>query len=642
MVKKEVIDKVFEAADIVEVVSDFVQLRRAGQNLKGLSPFTTEKTPSFVVSPAKGIFKCFSSGKGGNAITFIMEVEGISYIEAIKFLAGKYGIAVEEEEQMSPEELQQQTERDSIFIVLNFAKNHFKKNLHENQQGKMIGLSYFKERGFTDEIIKSFDLGYSLDAWDDLKNAAEAKKYKLDYLEKAGLITVKEGGKVYDRFRARVMFPIHNLTGKVIAFGARTLSNEKNQPKYLNSPETEVYHKSNILYGIFQAKNEIRKEESCFLVEGYTDVISLHQAGIKNVVASSGTALTVEQIRLISRYTKNITVLYDGDKAGIKASMRGIDLILQEGLNVSAVSFPEGEDPDSYVQKIGGDAFKRHIQENQKDFLSFKTELFLEGTENDPILRAEVSKQILESIAKIPDGIKRTIFLQQSSQLLNINYDILVQEYEKIFHRTRNELERQTTRQLSLQQNKTPNTTTTQSQPNQDKDFKQLIFQEEEIVRLLLNYGDIEIDEGVYFAMYVLKEIEEINFEDETCSEIVKAFQEAYGDGILLSANDLLKENNKRLQSFIAKSLMERHEISKNWREKHEIVVMNEQEALGKIAYKVILRLKWRNARYQLKKIQKALASTQEIEEITNLQQQFIKHKQIEMQISKLLGNVIA
>lgn len=634
MVKKDVIDKVYNAVDIIDVIGDFVQLKRAGQSYKALSPFTNEKTPSFVVSPAKGIFKCFSTGKGGDAITFIMEVEGLSYIQAIKYLANKYGIEVEEENEATPEEVQKQTLRESLFIALNFAKDHFQQNLFENNQGKMIALSYFRERGFSNETIKNFDLGYSLDSWDDLKKTAEQKKFNIDFFEKAGLVIIKEDGKTFDRFRGRVIFPIHNLTGKVIAFGARILTNDKNQPKYLNSPETDVYHKSQVLYGLYQSKNPIRVEDNCFLVEGYTDVISLHQAGIKNVVASSGTALTVEQIRLIGRYTQNITVLYDGDNAGIRASMRGIDLILQEGLNVNAVIFPEGQDPDSFVRKIGGDAFKQYVLANQKDFIRTKTELFLSEAADDPILRADVSRQVLESIAKIPDGIKRTIFLQQSSDLLNIEYNILVQEYEKIFYRNKNNANPQLTVQPTRKSNVPA--------PSQVNTALKLIHhEEEEIVRLLLNYGDYDIGDGMYFGMYLLTQIEDTELKDETCIEIINAYKEAYEEGHLITPSELLKTENSTIKKLIANSLTEEQEISKNWEAK-EIFIKTEIDQLSKITNDTILRFKWRHLKYQIKEVFEKIIKETEEQEIEALMREQMALKKREMEIGKLLGNVIS
>ncbi|MCK5281490.1 MAG: DNA primase, partial [Cyclobacteriaceae bacterium] len=370
-VSQTTIDEIKSRIDIIDVISDFVTLKRTGQHYKGKSPFSDEKTPSFIVFPRNQNFKDFSSGKQGDAISFIMEYDGLSYIEAIKYLAKKYGIEIVEEEQ-SPEAVLKQNERESLFIILNYAKDYFKKTLFETEEGKSIGLTYFKERGFTEETIQKFELGYSLDQWNALETEAKSKGYNPDLLEKAGLIIRKEESQ-YDRFRGRVIFPIHNSTGKAIAFGARILKNVKNQPKYLNSPETDVYHKSDVLYGLFQSGRAIRQMDNCFLVEGYTDVISLHQHGVENVVSSSGTSLTENQIKLIHRHTENITVLFDGDDAGIRASLRGIDMILQQGMNVKAVVFPGGEDPDSYSRKLGALDFQQFLKENAEDFIHFKT-----------------------------------------------------------------------------------------------------------------------------------------------------------------------------------------------------------------------------------------------------------------------------
>ncbi|MGB3466484.1 MAG: DNA primase, partial [Cyclobacteriaceae bacterium] len=395
MIDQITINEIKSRMDIVDVVGDFVSLKKSGQNYKALSPFNNEKTPSFYVVPSKGIFKDFSSGKGGDAITFIMEVDGSSYVEALKYLAKKYGVEIKEQER-SDEYLEAQSERESLYIVLNFAKDHYQELLWENEEGRSVGLSYFRERGFSDETIKDFDLGYSLNQWDGLIKAADEKGYKQEYLEKSGLKIVKEN-KAYDRFRGRVIFPIHNITGKVVAFGARILVKDKKQPKYINSPETELYHKSHILYGIYQAKQAIRQADNCYLVEGYTDVISMHQAGVKNVVSSSGTALTDDQIKLIARYTQNITVLFDGDSAGIKAAMRGIDMILEGGLNVKAISFPEGEDPDSYAKQMSSSAFQGFLEDQSTDFITFKTNLYKRDTDSDPLKKAETIREIVNS-----------------------------------------------------------------------------------------------------------------------------------------------------------------------------------------------------------------------------------------------------
>jgi DNA primase len=401
-IREDTIQEIKSQVDIVDVISDFVNLKKSGSNYKALSPFTNEKTPSFFVSPSKEIYKCFSSGKGGDALNFIMEIEGINYVEALQYLAKKYGIEVKETEE-TDEEILVHNERESLFIVLSYARDYFVKSLWEHPEGQSVGLSYFKERGFDDSTIKKFELGYSLESWDAFYQDALDQKYQEDTLEKAGLIVKKEG-KIYDRFRGRVMFPIHNLTGKPIAFGARILTGEKNQPKYINSPETPVYHKSQILYGIYQGRQAIRQKDNCYLVEGYTDVISLHRVGVDNVVASSGTSLTDGQIKIIKRYTNNITVLFDGDEAGIKASLRGIDMILQSGLNVRAVMFPEGEDPDSYARKIGPAGFRDYLKDHTRDFISFKTGLFAREAQQDPItLKFPMGYNAL-SILKKPAG----------------------------------------------------------------------------------------------------------------------------------------------------------------------------------------------------------------------------------------------
>lgn len=383
MISPATIEEVKNKVDIVEVVGDFVTLKKSGSSYKALSPFTNEKTPSFYVVPSKGIFKDFSSGKGGDSITFIREIDGLSYIEAIKFLAQKYNIEIVEEEQ-SDEAIEAQNRRESLFILLGFARDLFVETLWEHEDGQSIGLSYFRERGFEDNTIKAFELGFTLEAWDTLIKAAVSKGYSKELLEEAGLIITKED-KAYDRFRNRVIFPIHNLTGKVVGFGARILSKDKKQPKYINSPETELYNKSKILYGIYFAKQEIRKLDNCYLVEGYTDVISMHQAGITNVVSSSGTALTEDQIKLIRRYTRHVTIIFDGDQAGIKASIRGIDMLLAGELNVKAVALPDGEDPDSYARQLGTSAFRHFVESEAQDIIRFKTKLFLEDAQNDPV-----------------------------------------------------------------------------------------------------------------------------------------------------------------------------------------------------------------------------------------------------------------
>src|SRR6195952_367914 len=450
MITKPTIDRIMEATDIVEVIGEFVNLKKRGANYVGLSPFANERTPSFTVSPAKGIFKDFSSGKGGSAVTFLMELEKFTYPEALKWLAKKYSIEVEETVEAA-ENKEEEHRRESLMIVTAYAAKFFHESLLDTDEGKSIGLSYFKERGFSNDTIKKFELGYSPDQWEAFTGQAVKEGYQEEFLVDSGLSVKRDNGSLYDRYRGRVMFPIHSVAGRVIAFGGRTLKSDKNVPKYVNSPESEIYHKSNVLYGLHFAKKAIREEDNCYLVEGYADVLSVHQAGIENVVASSGTSLTAEQIRLIGRFTQNITILYDGDAAGIKASLRGLDMILEAGLNVKVVLFPEGHDPDSYVRKMGTNAFKTYIEDNKKDFILFKTDILLKEAGNDPIKKSEVIREIVESIAKIPDSIKASIFVKECSHLLQIDERVLLSELNKMrAAKARKDSQQQTTRQAPV------------------------------------------------------------------------------------------------------------------------------------------------------------------------------------------------
>ena len=424
MISKATIDTVFETARVEEVSGDFVQLKRAGSNFKGLSPFSDERSPSFMVSPVKQIWKDFSSGKGGNSVAFLMEHEHFTYPEAIRYLAKKYNIEIEETVQ-SDEEKANTDVRESMYLVSEFAKNYFQDALLNTEEGKAIGYSYFKERGFTNETIKKFSLGYSPEAWDAFTKEALGKGYKLEYLESTGL-TIPRDDRPFDRFKGRVMFPIQSMSGRVLGFGGRILTNDKKAAKYLNSPESDIYHKSKVLYGIYQAKQAIAKQNNCFLVEGYTDVIQFNQTGIENVVSSSGTALTPDQIRLINRLTKNVTVLFDGDAAGLRASIRGIDLILEEGMNVRVCEFPDGEDPDSFAKKTPYEDLVVYLEENAKDFIQFKASLLMKDAKNDPIKKAELIRDIVASISKIPDRIQREIYIQECSRIMDISEQVLL------------------------------------------------------------------------------------------------------------------------------------------------------------------------------------------------------------------------
>jgi DNA primase len=426
---------VFETARVEEVIGDFVQLKKSGSNFKGLSPFTDERTPSFMVSPVKQIWKDFSSGKGGNVVAFLMEHEHFTYPEAIKYLAKKYGIEIEETEQ-TDEQKELASERESLYLVNEYAKDYFVSALHRTEEGKAIGLTYFKERGFTEETIKKFELGYSPNEWSAFTDAAIKKGYKLEFMEKTGLTIVKEE-KQFDRFKGRVMFPIKSMSGRILGFGGRILTSDKKAAKYLNSPESDIYHKSKVLYGIYQAKQSIAKEDNCYLVEGYTDVIQFNQTGIENVVSSSGTALTPEQIRLVNRLTKNITVLFDGDAAGLRASLRGVDLILEQGMNVKVCTFPEGEDPDSFARENSLDLLRSYLDENSRDFINFKASLLASEAKDDPIRKAETIRDMVVSISKIPDAIKQEVYIKECSRIMDISQEVLFNTLAQLLQKER-------------------------------------------------------------------------------------------------------------------------------------------------------------------------------------------------------------
>jgi len=646
MIKSSVIDEIKNRMDIVDVVGDFVNLKKSGSSYKALSPFTNEKTPSFFVVPSKGIFKCFSSGKGGDAIRFIMEVDGLNYIEALKFLASKYGIEIEEEEQ-TDFQIEQQNKRDSLFIILNFAFERYKDNLHNTEEGTSIGLTYFRERGFKEDIIKNFGLGYSINKWDDLYKAAIANGYEESLLIESGLLIEKENDKKYDRFRGRVMFPIQNLTGKVIGFGARILSNDKKQPKYLNSPESELYNKSKVLYGIYQAKQSIRTQDRCYIVEGYTDVLSLHQAGVENVVASSGTALTSDQSKLIKRYSENVTVLFDGDRAGINASMRGINILLEEGLNVSAVTLPEGEDPDSYSKKLNTTAFRHFLEAERQDFISFKTSMLVDESQNDPIKKAGIIRDIVESISKISDEIKRSLYLKQTSDQLEIEENVLLRELQKILKEANKSAVRKskfsetTAEEISENAIIEPST-----EISEDKLLHQTIAQQEkETIRLLLNYG-LEnlgnIDEAEVPVMdYLLHELSEVNFEHPIYNRILKVIIEKFNDNERIDYSYFLNSEDEDVLSTVIELTAVKYEISEQWKSKYQIHVPDEVELIKSMAFTNVLRLKFRiiqqmilNTSQKLK-LCKPEETDSILDEITDL-------KKIEVKIAEMLGNVTA
>ncbi len=642
MISPATIEEIKQKMDIVEVVGDFVTLKRAGSSYRALSPFTNEITPSFYVVPSKGIFKDFSSGKGGDSITFIMEVDGLSYLEALKYLAKKYNIEIVEEGR-SEEFDAQQSKRESLFIVMNYAKEQFQKTLLEHEEGKAIGLSYFKERGFTEESIKTFELGFTLDKWDHLLQSAKADGYQQEILEQAGLVINKEG-KVYDRFRSRVMFPVHNVTGKVVAFGARILNTDsgssKKQPKYLNSPETDLYNKSNVLYGIYQAKQAIRQADNCFIVEGYTDVISMHQTGIANVVSSSGTALTEDQIKLLSRYTKNVTVLFDGDKAGIKASIRGIDMLLEGGLNVKAVALPEGEDPDSQAKALGTSAFQHFIEKESQDIIRFKTKLFLNDAKDDPVKKAEVIKDIIRTISKIDDPVKRTVYLKECSDLLGIQESVLIAEQNKLLIQKNRERGQQDSSAFFQD---TPPPPEEEIVENIDV-IKLIELQEKESIRVLVNYGKLQIKSGdneeENLLSYFLTEIEEINFTTPIYREILETIKEKLQQGEIIDGEYLLQNGTEETKRVVVDLMTSKYEISESWSKKFQIHVPTEIDLLKDVTYSNILRLKFRIIQHLIdeenKKIKEAI-SEDSLDEILD---EINELKHIEMDIAKILGNV--
>lgn len=638
-ISNETINEIKTRADILEVVGDFVDLKKAGSSYRGLSPFTNEKTPSFYVSPSKEIYKCFSSGKGGDAISFIMELEGINYIEALKFLAGKYGIEVEEEEQ-TDEQIQAQNERESLFIILNFAKDYFAETLWEHDEGKSIGLSYFKERGFSEETIKKFDLGYSLDTWDGFMKAAEKKGFKREIMEKAGLILASEN-KTYDRFRGRVMFPIHNVAGKAIAFGARILTNNKKQPKYINSPETEVYHKSNIVYGIHQAKQEIRNTDLCYLVEGYTDVISMHQSGVQNVVSSSGTSLTKEQIQLIGRYTKNITVLYDGDNAGIKASFRGIDLILEHDLDVKAVVFPEGEDPDSFSRSMSSEAFTDYLKENAKDFITFKTNVLTDGGKKvDPASKVQVIRDVIASIALIPDGIKRSVYIQSCAHQLDIEEQVLLSELNKLLIGKQQKENQQRFRENQQDQaaNYPPEPVEEEVKETQHTSF----YVERETLRMLVNYGAEPFDEETSIAQFIVDETGDISFRDTIINKAINMAGSMLEQGQKIGPDQFIGPADPQMSQLVIDLLELKYFISDGWKDKHKIATVHESEDLPEATFKVVLRLKRKKLEELLIKTEDDLKANTNPQEQDELIKIYIHYKRLFDEVGKQLGIVVA
>ncbi len=643
MIDQATIDRIFDAAEISDVVSEFVTLRKRGVNMLGLCPFHNEKTPSFTVSPAKGIFKCFGCGKGGNSVNFVMEHESLSYPEALKWLAKKYNIDVKDEEE-SPEQKQLKDERESMMIVSSFAQKYFSRYLWDENEGRTIGLSYLRERGIRDEIIKKFELGFCPDGKDTFTQSAQKEGYKMEYLEKTGL-TIKRDDWVRDRFGGRVMFPIHNIAGRVIAFGGRTLKNDKKIAKYLNSPESDIYHKSRVLYGIYQAKRDITRLDKCYLVEGYTDVIALNQAGIENVVASSGTALTPDQIRLVKRFSHNITIIYDGDAAGIKASLRGIDLVLEEGMNVKVLLLPEGEDPDSFSKSMSSSQLQAYVTEHETDFIRFKTQLLMKSTVNDPVGRAQLINDIVRSISMVSDTITRSVYIQECSRLMNVNEELLYTEVRKIQFRQSEDIQktrfREQSRQAPIQIPKT----------EQVKNLCEI--EEREIIRILLKYFHHEVFEvegdvpeskiSVSVGQFVLQEIEndDLRSDNEVINKMIDLFIDNLENSTFKPEQFFLHHNDPLISQLATHLIAEKYVESKVWR-KGGAFIESEDEILDLIVPKIVQEYKLRKVKNMLKDLESNIFEASESgsnEDVMEFQNQYLNLKKVEKNLSNQLGN---
>ncbi|MGB1039607.1 MAG: DNA primase [Flavobacteriales bacterium] len=650
MISQDTISEIFDSARVEEVIQDYVTLKKRGVNMIGNCPFHDEKTPSFTVSPTKGIYKCFGCGKAGNSVNFMMDHEQMTYPEALRYLAKKYNIAIEESEQTS-EQKEQQSNRESLQIVNSFAQTYFTQQLLDTDEGKSVGLSYFKERGYEMETIEKFQLGYNPNKWDAFTSSALKEGYKEEFLLASGL-TKGESGKRFDFFKGRVMFPIHNITGRVIAFGGRILGNDKKTAKYFNSPESELYNKSKVLYGLYFAKKEIVKQNNCLLVEGYTDVISLHQRGIENVVSSSGTSLTSGQINLIKRYTPNITILFDGDVAGIKASFRGIDMILKEGMNVKVVLFPDGEDPDSYAKKMSKPEVEDFIESNAKDFIRFKSDLLLESAKNDPIKKAELVKEILATISVISDEVKRSIYMTECSTRFDISEKALYNELNKIL---RNNFKSER-RNKDYDKDEIP-------LPEYKDDFKpkksietDLEFLEMDLIRLLVNYGKNEVvfyqenEEGeseeitITAADYIVHTLlnDEIKFSNSTYQKIFDYFTTLVHEERPIVAKPLFLNSDTEIVEAVVSLSSTKYELSENWRKYHKIYVSTEDMKLKFALEHAVLALQLRKIEININDIQNKLkdetTTDEQINDLLALQLELISLRMI---ISDKLNRVI-
>ena len=655
LISKATIDTVFETARVEEVIGDFVQLKRAGSNFKGLSPFSDERSPSFMVSPVKQIWKDFSSGKGGNAVAFLMEHEHFTYPEAIRYLAKKYNIEIEETEQTAEEKANTDV-RESMYLVSEYAKNYFHETLLHSEEGKAIGYSYFKERGFTNDTIKKFALGYSPEQWDAFSKEALGKGYQMEFLESTGL-TINKDERLIDRFRGRVMFPIQSMSGRILGFGGRILGNDKKAAKYLNSPESDIYHKSKVLYGIFQAKQSIAKNNNCYLVEGYTDVIQFHQAGIENVVASSGTALTPDQIRLINRLTKNITVLYDGDAAGLRASIRGIDLILEEGMNVKVCTFPEGEDPDSFAKKTPYEDILTYLENNSKDFIQFKASLLMDEAKNDPIKKADLIRDMVTSISKIPDRIKREIYIQECSRIMDISEQVLVNTLAQLVQKDITETGKK------IKQEQKAFEIVKNEDPIAVEKIDVLFELERKIIEILLLYGNkIEEFEDILLKTNEEGEIEEViekkeykvhqriylslqEDETELANPLFRGIYNNLIDYFHQNETFLLEQYLMHLEPEFAREvtdilMIEEQQALHNW-EGQQIIVKLKDQSVGQYVSETILTLRWFLVDRIIEELKESISSEPDSDNTEPLSMAMDYYKLINS-FSKKLGRVMS
>lgn len=648
MISRDTIDKIFEAARIEEVVSDFVQLKKAGSSLKGLSPWANEKTPSFFVSPTKGIFKDFSSGKGGNAVSFLMELELMTYPEALRYLANKYQIEIEEKE-MNPGEKEEVSLRESLALINQFALEFFENNLLNSDEGKQIGLSYFRERGFSDLTIKKFALGYAADQNDHFLKAAKEAAHNHEHILKLGLAKEGQYGP-YDFFRGRVMFPIRNISGRVLGFGGRTLKSEA-KAKYLNSPESELYDKSKTLYGMYEAKRSIIQADHCFIVEGYTDVISLHQAGIEYAVSSSGTSLTPGQIKTIKRYTHNVSLLFDGDQAGIKAAVRGIDLLLEEGMNVKVVMFPDGHDPDSFARSVSSTELERYLKEEATDFTDFMLEALLKGSENDPIRKAEATRRIVQSLALIEDQIARSIYTERCSKILDIPEQALYNELNKVLRKNQRKSGVRNLHEAEESEAEVIAMAAESQVPTIEPGHH-----EKEIARILVSYGNSEMeietqnDEDeteqikVHVAEYILHDLvhDEVTFEHTLYGKIIEEFKTAFEEtGSFPETSFFVNHSDPSYSQAIASMISSPYELSHNWEEKHRIYTHTEDQDLRRTVFDPLMRLKLNRVKSMMDTLEKALKETINEDEVMLLLKEKVKLNRMKVEICKFFGSSI-